>query len=51
MPRGPAALRSEPARPETRRRRIARTDEMCRLLMTVPGVWPEVALQVRAGSH
>ena len=49
MLRGHAALRSELARLETRLRRIARTDEVCRLLMTVPGVGPVVALQVKAG--
>ena len=49
MLRGHAALRGELARLETRLRRIARTHEVRRLLMTVPGVAPVVALQVGAG--
>lgn len=49
MLRGQAALRSELARLENRLRRIARADRVVRLMMTVPGVGPVVALQVKAG--
>ena len=49
MLRGHAALRSELARLENRLRRIARTDRVVRLMMTVPGVGAIVALRVKAG--
>lgn len=49
MLRGRAALRAELIRIDKRLRDIARTDDVCRLMMSVPGVGPLVALKLKAG--
>ena len=49
MLRGRAALRAELIRIDQRLRDVARTDDVCRLMMSVPGVGPLVALTVKAG--
>ena len=49
MLRGRAALRVELVRIDKRLRDIARTDDTCRLMMSVPGVGPLVALTVKSG--
>ena len=49
MLRGRAALRAELIRIDKRLRDVARTDDACRLMMSVPGVGPLVALTVKAG--
>jgi transposase len=49
MLRGRAALRAELIRIDKRLRDVARTDDVCRLMMSVPGVGPLVALTVKAG--
>jgi transposase len=49
MLRSRAALRAELLRIDKRLRDIARTDGVCRLMMSVPGVGPLVALTVKAG--
>lgn len=49
MLRGRAALRAELIRIDKRLRDVARTDDVCRLLMSVPDVGPLVALTVKAG--
>ena len=46
--RAHAALRTELACPEKTVRGLAKTDSACKLMMTMPGVGPVVALTVRA---
>lgn len=51
MLRGRAALRAELIRIDKRLRDVARTDDVCRLMMSVPDVGPPVAMPVKAGIH